>query len=786
MAVILLQTCLMILHVVLRNRLEVETKKFQDIASIENTFLTTLAEDNQIRQGTSKVETLTRHYSLLGELGRKDSLGLNTLDFNRRGQLVAELANLERDRRLRHASLNQLLPKLTNSVRYIHEHHIGYLRNIFSRWEEQKDKDPSLNSWRGTVNSETELDIINVAVSIQASMLDIFDSFSKLERGFSPATIRVEFQKRIKTFYKMVKTLDDFSLDAQDGLLVEELLLNGRNFEESFTDFLSIDKRREDLTARIWQNGQEIMHQIKNAKRDVEISNRAVQGQISTLEQLLIMVSIFMFGYLLISSKRMLGAFLKTIRETEQVRGDLSYRIPIPDTEYMEFKTVYRAMNFMAQTIRSQVRTLQDSHDLLEERVAARTRELSEVNRKLMAEIEERIENEEKRRELEGKLGRAKKMEALGTLAGGVAHDLNNILSGIMSYPELILLDLPEDHPLRPSLMTIQSSGEKAATIVQDLLTLARRGVANFTSVNLNGIIRQFISSPECKKILLYHPKVRIATQLDSNLGAMIGSDVHLSKTIMNLVANAAESMADGGVIHISTANQYVDFTIRGYDDVKQGEYLKLTVRDHGEGIDQEDIERIFEPFFTKKQMGRSGTGLGMAVVWGTVKDHAGYIGVESEPGKGTTFTLYFPLDRDVPAVSQHAFISPDQYQGRGESVLVVDDIVEQCEIAMRILEKLGYKAASVSSGEDAVKYVRNQPVDILLLDMIMQPGIDGLETFRLIVGENPGQKAVIASGFSESEQVNEVQRLGAGAYIKKPYSFEQLGLALRRELDRS
>ena len=440
----------------------------------------------------------------------------------------------------------------------------------------------------------------------------------------------------------------------------------------------------------------------------------------------------------------------------------------------------------MADTIHNQVIKLEESRNLLEDRVNARTRELSMVNRKLTGEIQDRLENEKKRRELEAKLGRAEKMEAIGTLAGGVAHDLNNILSGIISYPELILMDLPQDHPLRGPVMTIKSSGEKAATIVEDLLTLARRGIATHNPVKLNAVVQQFIGSPECEKILFHHPAVRIESRLTPDIGLMVGSPVHLSKTIMNLVSNAAEAMPDGGIILIATEEIYIDFKIRGHDDVKEGEYLKLTVSDTGEGIAEEDMDRIFEPFFTKKQMGRSGTGLGMAVVWGTVKDHAGYIDVYSQRGTGTTFTLYFPLNRDTLAHQPDAAIPPEQYKGRGEKVLVVDDVNEQRDIAARMLEKLGYRVACVPSGERALAYLREQPADILLLDMIMPPGIDGLETYRRVKERVPGQKAVIASGFSETAKVSEAQRIGAGPYIKKPYSFEQIGLAMRKELDRS
>jgi PAS domain S-box-containing protein len=245
---------------------------------------------------------------------------------------------------------------------------------------------------------------------------------------------------------------------------------------------------------------------------------------------------------------------------------------------------------------------------------------------------------------LEAKLQQAEKMEAIGALAGGVAHDLNNILAGIISYPELILTDLPKDSALRKPLFTIQKSGERAAVIVQDLLTLARRGVSISEVVNLNGIISDQMKNPEFQKLVSFHPHVQVETRFENDLLNIKGSATHLSKSIMNLVSNAAEAMPDGGKVLISTENRYVDTPLRGYDHIEQGEYATVTVSDTGIGISREDIGKIFEPFYTKKMMGRSGTGLGMAVVWGTVKDHKGYVEVESNEGKGTTFTLYFPV----------------------------------------------------------------------------------------------------------------------------------------------
>ena len=252
---------------------------------------------------------------------------------------------------------------------------------------------------------------------------------------------------------------------------------------------------------------------------------------------------------------------------------------------------------------------------------------------------------QEEKARLEKRLQQAKKMEAIGALAGGVAHDLNNILSGIISYPELMLMDLPEDSPMVKPLLTIQRSGEKAAAIVQDLLTLARRGVAVAEVVNLNNIVSEYLASPEYEKLRSYHRKASAAVALAPDLLNIHGSPVHLSKTVMNLVANAFEAMPEGGKASISTQNMYVDRPIQGYEDVNEGDYVVLTVADTGTGISPEDMERIFEPFYTKKHMGRSGTGLGLSVVMSTVKRNGGTV-LFCRHGEFKGFDVAFPVQK--------------------------------------------------------------------------------------------------------------------------------------------
>ena len=345
-------------------------------------------------------------------------------------------------------------------------------------------------------------------------------------------------------------------------------------------------------------------------------------------------------------------------------------------------------------------------------------------------------------------------------------------------------MEIREGSPLRRHVSNILLSGQRAAAIIQDLLTLARRGVAVSEVVNLNDLISDHLKTPEFEKLKAYHPQVTLRAELDKDLMNIKGSPVHLSKTIMNLLSNAVEAISDHGEVTLLTENRYLDKPITGYDEIREGDYVVLGVSDNGKGISAQDMGKIFEPFYTKKVMGRSGTGLGLAVVWGTVKDHGGYVDVRSEEGKGSAFTLYFPVTREERAKDQPT-IAPESYQGRGESILVVDDVKEQRELAAAMLGRLGYRVNAVSSGEEAVAYLRTNRVDLLVLDMIMEPGMDGLETYQRVIEINPKQRAIIVSGYSETERVKAAQELGAGAYVRKPYILEKMGLAVRRELDK-
>jgi signal transduction histidine kinase len=399
----------------------------------------------------------------------------------------------------------------------------------------------------------------------------------------------------------------------------------------------------------------------------------------------------------------------------------------------------------------------------------------------IVKEEQKRRQTEEDLRKSEKKIARLKKMESIGLMAGGIAHDLNNILSGIVSYPDLILMQLPADSPIRKHVKAIQESGLRAADIVSDLLTVARGIAVNKKTLSVNTIVSEYLISPEHHKLEKMYPDINFKAQLDFNLFNIDASPAHMKKTLMNLVLNASQAIVGDGNITISASNQFLEGSLKLYADIHKGNYVLLAVSDDGAGISPADLERIFEPFYTKKIMGRSGTGLGLTVVWNTMLDHNGYINVKSDNG-GTTFELYFPAtDKQLTVAGKD--ISINNLCGNGEKILVVDDEKIQREIACALLTQLNYTAESVSSGEAAIKRIKNNAFDLIVLDMIMPNGLNGLETYKKIIKIRPGQKAIIASGYAETEDIKTAQQLGAGKYIKKPYTIEKIGLAIKEAL---
>ncbi len=380
------------------------------------------------------------------------------------------------------------------------------------------------------------------------------------------------------------------------------------------------------------------------------------------------------------------------------------------------------------------------------------------------------------RLQIEEQLRRAQRLETAGRVAGQVAHDFNNLLGPMAAYPELIKMMLPAEHEAVRLCDDMLLAARNMADINTDMLALSRRGLLNQEPVDINSVIRQAL-----EQIPHQLGHIGVATDLPRDLALVSGSHAQLLRVILNLINNACDAMDQGGTLRIKTSNTRVDEPIGKFNRVEPGEYVQVTIRDDGCGIPAGIRDRIFDAFFTTKSAtGRRGSGLGLTVVQALVQDHRGYVDLESEEGKGTTFNVYLPTQTPKAYTQERMRLDT----GIG-IVLVVDDDAIQRQVLDDLLTKLGYRVERAASGEEAVDFLRDHPVDLLILDMVMPDGIDGAETYRRVAAMWPGQKAIILSGFAETDRVEEAQRLGAGTYLRKPMSLQQLAKAVREELDR-
>jgi two-component system, cell cycle sensor histidine kinase and response regulator CckA len=458
----------------------------------------------------------------------------------------------------------------------------------------------------------------------------------------------------------------------------------------------------------------------------------------------------------------------------------------VEKSRYQTWKALFDKQQLLAKTVQelqAKEAELQESRNTLELRVAERTKELEQANERLRIEIEERELAQQERSRLEAELLRAQKMETLGRLAGGVAHDLNNVLSGIVSYPDLLLFKLSPEDEMRGPLQSIRRAGLRAAAIVQDLLALARRAITVKESVQVNDIVSAYLQSPEFITRQKQYPGVTVTVSLAPDVLCVLGSSVHLEKVLMNLLVNSFEAVGKDGTIILTTENRHLDQAVHGFETILPGGYVVLTVSDNGMGIAAESLNMIFEPFYSSKNMRQSGTGLGMTVVWGTIKDLGGYLDVVSSQGVGTAITIYLPaLEGEEKA--QGRVQQKSTAKGSGETVLLVDDEPEQRNLGGKILGLLGYRVETVASGEDALQYLNDRSVDLVLLDMIMEAGLDGLDTYRRILEIRPHQKVIIVSGYAETERTRLAMELGVRRYVQKPYTLEKIGSTILEVLN--
>ena len=385
------------------------------------------------------------------------------------------------------------------------------------------------------------------------------------------------------------------------------------------------------------------------------------------------------------------------------------------------------------------------------------------------------------RKSLEAQLLHAHKMEAIGTLAGGIAHDFNNILQAISGYSQILMMGKKTADPDYSKLEAIERSSHKASELTKQLLVFSRKAQSALRQMDLNHSIRM-----ACRMLERTIPKmIRIELKLDKSLKYINADAVQIEQIVMNLGINARDAIPEGGRLILETRNVYLDesYCMTHVGSVA-GEYVQMRITDTGCGMDAWVLEHIFEPFFTTKETGK-GTGLGLAMVYGIVKNHGGYIHCSSQPGEGTCFEIYFPTLQAVAAERTEKQTPDHHVAGGNEKILLVDDEITILEVVKDMLDRFGYATLTAKSGEEAIEIFesRKGPIDLVVLDLNM-PGIGGHKCLEELLKLDTAVKVIIASGYSADKKVRETLRAGAAGFIHKPYKYEDMLQKVREVLD--
>lgn len=394
--------------------------------------------------------------------------------------------------------------------------------------------------------------------------------------------------------------------------------------------------------------------------------------------------------------------------------------------------------------------------------------------RATVTDITERKQAEKRERRLESQLRQAQKMESIGTLAGGIAHNFNNILAGIVGAVELVIMDIDEAHPNYRRLQDVKVNVQRGAKLTSQLLGYDREGRHEVKPVGLNRLLEQTAEAfGEARKEISVHQ------DLDENLYEIEAGQGQIEKVLLSLFVNAADAMPEGGGLFLKTKNVTNKEMRNELFEPEHGNHVLLTVKDTGTGMDKQTRERIFDPFFTTKK----GTGLGLTSAYGIIKGHGGHLEVDSEEGMGTTFSIYLPAT-NKEVTEKHKTFSGELLKGE-ETILLVDDEQMVLHTSSHILKRLGYDVLSTESGQEALeRYKKNRDkIDLVILDMVM-PGMGGGETFDRIRQINPHGKVLLSSGYDIDGEAKAILGRGCEGFIQKPFSLEEISQKIREVLD--
>ncbi len=642
-------------------------------------------------------------------------------------------------------TLNKNLDQLTDSVRYIHEHHIASLKNFLSRKQIKEDAYPEdITTEKHATTSAPELDIIQETVRIQNTLTDIMRNFYILKDSQKPHALQNDFSHNIAMFYKAINTFEAYSLDAQDGLLAEELLDFGRKFENAFSRLVQSEELKRKLIFQLQSNQQTITHTISKISGTVQNKRDRLKKYLHVIAYISFFLITLLIIFIIRQGKLIIKAINHFVTETDKIKKDYKYRIQDTMDVEDEFIILSKALNSMAQN--------------LDERIV-----------KLNDEVELRTLAEQKRAETEINLQRAEQRSAIGTLAGGIAHDFNNLLTAILGNINMAIYSLPPDHDIYDNLVDAEKATKRAHKLTNQLLTFSKGGGPLKETAPIDEVIR------ESAFFILHGSNVNCKIDIPDDLWPATIDKGQIGQVIQNLTLNADQAMPDGGTISIRCKNYTADADSL---ILNPGKYVQVSIQDRGEGIKKQDLAKIFDPYFSTKEKGNiKGSGLGLAIVDSIISRHNGHISVKSEIGEGTVFTIFLPASAEI-AVQQKE-TNGDIIFGEG-TILVMDDESMILEMMQYSLPSIGYTVETADSGEQALAMYekaaqRNTPFALVIMDLTIPGGMGGEETAKKLLAKYPDAILLVSSGYSEDPIMTNPENYGFKGALEKPYDLRKL-----------